>query len=177
MKNQINQPTVIGYSDHKKHVKRLHIIYILLTLCVISWLTFAYQYHRCYTEIMSQEQALISKAGQTIIKLGKTRQALASIQAPEEMSMKEWIKWRVTSEGIDWDKFDCMVRHESNYNQYAINKNTNGTYDIGYLQINELHKLPREVAFDYKGATEWAINKIKHDGNYMAWYGYRNFCQ
>lgn len=174
MKNLTNEFISMSVSDHKRHTKKLHAIYILLSISIIAWLAFAYQYNKCYNDIIDQEVKLISKSIKT-----KTAnaQVATSIQAPEEMSMKEWIKWRVTSEGVNWEDFDCMVRHESNYNQYAINKNTNGTYDIGYLQINEVHRLPRETSFDYKKATDWAIKKIKHDGNMMAWYGYRNNCQ
>lgn len=111
------------------------------------------------------------------IHLIKEAKAQISLPEDEPTEMKAWIKWRISQTNISWKDYDCMVRHESNYNQYAINKNTNGTYDIGYLQINELHNLPREVAFDYKQATEWAINKIKHDGNMTAWYGYVNNCR
>ena len=64
-----------------------------------------------------------------------TKQAKASELLPssEPTEMKAWIKWRINQTDINWNDYDCMVRHESNYNQYAINKNTNGTYDIGYL--------------------------------------------
>lgn len=94
----------------------------------------------------------------------------------KEPTMKEYIKAEVIKAGLDWKKFDCLIRHESNYNQYAINKNKNGTYDLGIMQVNDVHNISREDRFDYKKSTQWAIKKIKKDGNYNAWYGFRNGC-
>ena len=33
----------------------------------------------------------------------------------------------------------CVAKVESNHNPYAVGKNTNGTYDIGLMQINTVH--------------------------------------
>lgn len=107
-----------------------------------------------------------------------TKQAKAQISLPEDepTEMKAWIRWRISQTNISWKDYSCMVEHESGWNQYAINKNTNGTFDTGYLQINQVHKLPRECSFNYKCATEWAIEKIKKQG-FNPWYGWRNNCQ
>ena len=34
----------------------------------------------------------------------------------------------------------AIAKHESNFNKNAINKNNNGTIDIGIMQINSIHK-------------------------------------
>ena len=92
-------------------------------------------------------------------------------------TMKEWVLDRVEESGLDRNKVDCLLWHESHYYQYAINKNSNGTFDTGLWQINDIHNISREDTFDYKKATEWSIKKIKHDGNYEAWYAYRTYCK
>ena len=159
--------------ENDKKLRHQRLVYVLLTIATISWLSFAFFYHKTYQSISELE----SRSWNKVSSYSKIKTAQASNQAPDEMSMKEWIKWRVGQTNINWKDFDCMVRHESNYNQYAINKNTNGTFDTGYLQINDIHRLPRELTFDYKQATEWAIKKINRDGGMNAWFGYTNFCK
>jgi len=64
-----------------------------------------------------------------------------------------------------------IVRLESNFNQYAINKNVGGDYDLGLWQINEKwQKVPREVAFNpYKATDEAHKIYLKWGSNFNAW--------
>lgn len=69
-----------------------------------------------------------------------------------------------------------IIQCESNFDPYAINKNSKGTnnYDLGIWQINEpSHKgkgLTRACAFDIACATKFAIEQIYlKQGNWGAW--------
>lgn len=63
-----------------------------------------------------------------------------------------------------------IIKMESGFNQYAINKNTDNSYDIGLWQINERwQKVPREVAFNPYKATDEAYKIYLKWGNFNAW--------
>ena len=62
---------------------------------------------------------------------------------------------------------DC----ESKWNPYAINKNLDGSYDIGLWQLNEkYHDITRECGFDVYCSTRYAMDKIYlPQKNWDAW--------
>jgi len=94
---------------------------------------------------------------------------------PKEEPMKEWVLKTVYEAGLNPEEIDCLIENESGWNDYAYNVNWhNGTTDMGLWMINSIHKGTIDVRdrLDYKKATYWAIDKIKRDGNYNAWYGY-----
>ena len=91
---------------------------------------------------------------------------------PENLSAKEYICRKF--------KADCatalkVVKLESNFNQYAINKNKDGSLDLGMWQINEKYqKVSRKEAFDPILSTEVAYNIYKSWGNsFEAWSAYK----
>ena len=94
------------------------------------------------------------------------------ITGTKTQNIKEEVLQMFEKEGLNSDIADCVCFAESNYNQYAINKNNNGTYDLGLWQINDINKVPREISFNYKKATEWTIAKVKRDKGWGAWYGF-----
>lgn len=73
--------------------------------------------------------------------------------------------------GRDCKKALEIVRLESNFNPWAINKNTDGSYDIGLWQLNEKwQKVPRAEAFEPILATYKAYEIYKKWGNnFNAW--------
>jgi soluble lytic murein transglycosylase-like protein len=48
------------------------------------------------------------------------------VSAGKAFNLEPWILWSIG-------------KTESNHNPYAINRNTNGTYDVGVMQINSIH--------------------------------------
>lgn len=88
-----------------------------------------------------------------------------------ELTVKEYVKQEVEKAGLKWDDINCIITKESNWDNWATNWNTNQTVDYGLFQINSIHKgtISVEDRYDYKKATEWAINKIKRDNSYCAW--------
>lgn len=59
----------------------------------------------------------------------------------------------------------CVAKVESNMNPTAINKNTNGTYDIGLMQINTIH-LPTLAKF---GITKEKLLDPRTSASVGAW--------
>jgi hypothetical protein len=74
--------------------------------------------------------------------------------------------------GIDRDIIRKVIACESSWNPYAVNKNRNGSIDRGILQINSIHKVPAEIAFDPMKATEWAIDMYHSGKGLTPWVCY-----
>lgn len=75
---------------------------------------------------------------------------------------------------ITWPEHDRLykiIECESKWNPEAMNtKNKNGSYDMGLLQINSIHKdISNSDKLNYKKSIDWAIKKFKRDGNFNAW--------
>ena len=70
-----------------------------------------------------------------------------------------------------YDRFVKIIQCESGWNPDAVNtKNKNGSYDMGLLQINSIHKnISNADKLNYKKAIDWAIAKVKKDGGFGAW--------
>lgn len=86
-------------------------------------------------------------------------------------SMQEWVMSRVREAGLNEYEAWAIINCESKWNPNAMNtKNRDGSYDMGLFQINSVHKdISNANKLDYKKATEWAIKKRLHDGNWSAW--------
>lgn len=61
------------------------------------------------------------------------------VTASEQFNLDPWILWSIGDT-------------ESKHNPYAINKNSNGTYDVGVMQINSCHfgELKRKYGLEPK---------------------------
>lgn len=92
---------------------------------------------------------------------------LSSVICYEES--KEYVLEEVRKVGLDVDYVDRLIQCESNWRQNAVGYNKNGTRDLGYWQINDIHKLSDECRFSAVCSTKWAIDKIKRDNGYGAW--------
>ena len=66
----------------------------------------------------------------------------------------------------DHDKLSRIIQCESRWNPEAINKNTNGTYDLGLFQINTVHskKINRIDSLDFKKNLDFGIAMFKKQG-------------
>ena len=93
-----------------------------------------------------------------------------------EPSVREYVKAEVEKAGLSWKEVNCLIEHESGWNEWAQGVNTNLTTDSGIWMINSVHKgtIALKDRIDIKKATAWAIEKRLHDGNWSAWYGFSN---
>lgn len=92
-----------------------------------------------------------------------------------ENEMQKWVSIEVYKAGLNPIEAECIIKHESNWNAWATNWNTNGSIDYGLWQINSIHKatISVEDRYDYKKSTQWAIQKRLKDGNWNAWTAWK----
>lgn len=98
----------------------------------------------------------------------------------KELTIKEYVRAEIEKAGLKWEDVDCLVTHESNWNEWNLYDNKNGAgVDRGLYQFSSIwHKeISNKEAFDYKLATKHFIKIVKQDGNYHQWHGYTNFCK
>lgn len=150
-----------GWGNKKNMTKtKINIIYLLIIANLFIYEYAAYKwYNYLHGDAIVTEAAIASPA--------------KAASRDVELSVEEYVMKEVEKVHLDKKEVSCIIRHESGWNQYAINKNNNGTYDLGLVQINDIHNVPREKAFDYKFAIKWMIDKRLHDGNWNAWNGYK----
>jgi len=99
----------------------------------------------------------------------------AKKEVVKDLPIGEWIMKTFKENGLNEYVAYCVLYGESRMNPDAININSNGTLDAGIAQINSIHKdILMKDKFDYKKSILWTINKVKRDGNWNAWYGYRD---
>jgi hypothetical protein len=68
----------------------------------------------------------------------------------------------------------AIAKAESSWNETAVNKNTNGTYDYGLWQINSIHGYPRGKLLD-PGFNASAMARISTFGlNWRPWVAYKS---
>lgn len=98
----------------------------------------------------------------------------------KELTNKE-IVWKIMTEeyGLSFDEAIngmSIVKCESNFNPYAINKNKDGSYDLGEWQINDrIHgkSINRADSFDVYKSTRYAMELYKkHSWN--VWVCWKN---
>lgn len=103
----------------------------------------------------------------------KTDVCVAEYLAYDQNTPDGYVKYAMTRAGLE-DEIPLvmkMIKCESNWRTDAIGVNRNGTTDLGLWQRNQVHikTLSNADAFDYKKATDWAINKRLNDGGWQAW--------
>lgn len=103
--------------------------------------------------------------------VGTLPYSYAEVPNKFNVSIKDYVLEEVKKAGLNPAEADKIISCESGWNNWAYGINTNGTTDFGLWQINSIHKgtISVEDRFDYKKATEWAINKRLRDGNWSAW--------
>ena len=92
-----------------------------------------------------------------------------AVLEPVDDDIEAYIMQEALKRNLSTYEVWAIIQCESNWNEYAINKNTNGTLDLGLWQINSIHNISRECLFDYKCATNEAFNMRERNGNWNAW--------
>ena len=120
--------------------------------------------------------ALVSvsiQAGWTIhsINPNLAEVTVARAEAVPELPMKEWVLNAVKEANLDPYEAYVIINCESKWKSDAVNlKNRNGSWDAGLWMVNSIHKdISNADKFDYKKATQWAIQKRLKDGSWKAW--------
>lgn len=98
-------------------------------------------------------------------------------QIEPNLTISEHICQATNGENCDVLYNLCMA--ESNCEKYAINKNTNGTYDYSYFQINDVHIIGKKASkgkgtitmdcvYDLYCVSKWSNEKVK-EGKLHIW--------
>lgn len=66
-----------------------------------------------------------------------------------------------------------IARAESGLRADALNKNSNGTFDVGVFQINDVHKISRQDRMDFEKNIRFAYKLYKAQG-FNPWNSSRN---
>ncbi|MFA7702694.1 MAG: hypothetical protein WCX80_04565 [Patescibacteria group bacterium] len=118
------------------------------------------------------------------------RNAISSVLDGKEMTIKEKICIATNGENCDVIYNLCKkesgtwITNEPPCQKYSVNKNTNGTFDYSYLQINDVHIIGRpasegkgtitmDCVYDLYCASRWANEKIKAGGGHI-WVAWNN---
>lgn len=75
--------------------------------------------------------------------------------------------------GHEWKIALAIAKAESSLNPQAVNRNSNGTRDIGIFQINDLHGWSAEERYDWKNNIAIA-KEIRDRCGWSAWSVYNN---
>lgn len=75
--------------------------------------------------------------------------------------------------GEDYKMAIAIAKAESNLKHDAINKNTNGTIDVGIFQINDCHGLSIEDRLDAEKNIKFAYELYKKQG-WSPWSAFKN---
>ena len=67
------------------------------------------------------------------------------------------------------DQAVCVARMESGLRADAANHNTNGTWDVGVFQLNDVHGLSWEQRLDARANIQKAKEIRDSWGNWRAW--------
>lgn len=114
----------------------------------------------------------IVNSGDLVSPAVKESFTVKQLEAKEEVTVscespKGFLECQVYQGKITWedhDKLSQIIKCESGWNPEALNKNTNGTFDLGLFQINTVHKVSRLEMLDYKKNIEYGIKLYKKQG-------------
>jgi len=123
--------------------------------------------------ILAPVMLIMGSGKYTEYVIGSMVHAQVNVPHPEvveKVSVKEQV-WKLLSAELTFDEaIDGMaiVNCESGFNQYAVNKNNDSSFDLGTWQINTgFHgkNISREDMFNVEKATKYAIKKFKESNH------------
>lgn len=108
-------------------------------------------------------------------------QTVPVVEKKQPTTNKEYICDATNGENCDVLYNLCMK--ESGCYQYAVNKNTNGTFDYGYFQINSVHiignnwskgkgTITMDCVYDLYCVSRWVNEQVKK-GNGSIWVAWK----
>lgn len=140
------------YTKHQKLNKVRNIVFIGISLFALGMLLG----NKVYTEYILEKYVTVPE--------------VKAQEVPKE-TMKEWVLRTVKEAGIDPYEAYAIINCESHWNDLAINKNKDGSFDIGLFQINERYwkNTDRKCKLDFRCNTFQAIEIYKKSNSWKAW--------
>lgn len=90
------------------------------------------------------------------------------LKDPKEV--RQYVGAIAEREGLNVGIVDRVVNCESRYRVDA--RSRTGKY-LGLYQISSIHNVSDECRLDAQCSTKWFVEKVKRDGNYLAWECYQ----
>ena len=88
----------------------------------------------------------------------------------KQLSVKDYAWEQAKKAGLDPVEMVSIIYCESKFKSDAINVNRNGSYDLGLVQANSIHKtVSVETKLDPYKSIDWMISKRLKDKNWSAW--------
>ena len=97
-----------------------------------------------------------------------------------ELNIKDYVKQEVEKAGLSWEEANCIITEESQWRDDICIIEPDMSISCGIWQLNTVHNkngLTNACKVNYKCATEFAIKKRLHDGNWSAWTQWNNKCK
>ncbi len=149
----------------------------LLNYTVLFFRTYWYVWFFLFLAFLILWSSLLSPRKAPLSPLGITKVEEVKAEQPSEEYYKEtplkYLRYRGQQLGIDEytiTKFISVMKCESGLRADAINKNTNGTFDLGIAQINDVHgkKISRADRLDFIKNIDYAY-KLFLDQGFGPW--------
>ncbi len=86
-----------------------------------------------------------------------------------QISVKDYAWEQSKKAGLDPVHFVMIIECESGWKSDAVNVNRNGTYDIGLVQWNSIHKIGIQDKLDPYKSIDLMISYRLKSGSYKAW--------
>lgn len=163
----------------KRAVKR-QTTKILIIIVLSAFVGFSTKHEAQKSSVVKELPKMVQSTAQPVLASNSVPTTTIQPIPVEPTDMKEWVKWKTGQAGLKWEDVKCLIDHESGWREmaYFINRGEK-SLDRGLWMWNDKWNshISNECSFDFKCSTIEAIKKIKHDGNYNAWYGYKNNCK
>jgi len=123
--------------------------------------------------LLAYGMVMTATTGKLVSPIEGISMAPTVIYAKEEVisceNPKGYLECQVYKGIITWaehNKLTKIIQCESGWRTDAINKNNNGTFDLGLFQINTVHgkKISRADALDFKKNIDFGIKLFKEQG-------------
>lgn len=163
----------------RKAVKR-QTIKILIIVGLVAFVGISTKHEAQKSPVVKELPKMVQSITQPVIASNLTPTTTILAIPVEPTDMREWVKWKTGQSGLKWEDVDCLIKNESGWREMAYFINRGGkSLDRGLWMWNDKWNahISNECSFDFKCSTIEAIKKIKRDGNYNAWYGYKNNCK
>lgn len=168
----------------RESLSKRDLLWFLLLANVIIWAVAYNQtntFYNHYVELLTKTASASSVLPESN-QYTKNTQTLQPTPSQPSVGSKEWILWKVKEEGLDPIKVNCLITNESGWDVNAKFVNDGGSVDLGLYQWNTKYQIdPGYISVGCIGNPECEtykfIEKVKKDGNFLAWHGYTNNCQ
>lgn len=135
--------------------------YLIVALMILIPVNVVLTYRNIKGVNMSKIESKFTSIG--VLPVNKDKE----LKDPKEV--RQYVGAIAEREGLNVRVVDLVVNCESHFRVDA--RSRTGKY-LGLYQISSIHKVSDECRLDAQCSTKWFVEKVKRDGNYLAWSCY-----